>query len=274
MQGKSVLGSYKEQILIMEESTNWLTEHFSAVLGVATLSAVIIGVLGSAKLDPKADVASKDAITIDIFAKEQPRVVRNIPRVPNVGCKTFRVEPLISNTDDIEIALTPVKQTKLVKNKISTIDMVVDVQAQPKQARAIRRYKVRPGDTLTKISRKVYGSTRYWKRIAEANLSKIGNYHRLKIGQVLIIPSKNRVSYAKPPQLLAFGVHDETNNKSKQLNKLTSAQSQRTYTVQKNDTWWTIAGKLLGDPTKWKALKKANTSVRGRVLNIGTTLQY
>ncbi len=47
-------------------------------------------------------------------------------------------------------------------------------------------YKVEKGDTLAKISKKVYGSTKKWKKIAEAN--KISNPKALKVGMTLQIP--------------------------------------------------------------------------------------
>ncbi len=48
-------------------------------------------------------------------------------------------------------------------------------------------YTVRKGDTLGSISRKFYGSTKYWKKIASAN--GISNPASLKVGRVIKIPS-------------------------------------------------------------------------------------
>lgn len=48
-------------------------------------------------------------------------------------------------------------------------------------------YTVRKGDTLGSISKKFFGSTQYWKKIAAAN--KITDATKIKIGQVLEIPS-------------------------------------------------------------------------------------
>ncbi|MDZ7814713.1 MAG: LysM peptidoglycan-binding domain-containing protein [Planctomycetota bacterium] len=48
------------------------------------------------------------------------------------------------------------------------------------------RYKVQPGDSLEKISRKFYGTVTAWKRIADAN--GISNPRSLKVGQKLLIP--------------------------------------------------------------------------------------
>lgn len=47
-------------------------------------------------------------------------------------------------------------------------------------------YKVEKGDTLAKISKKVYGTTKSWKKIAEAN--GIKNPKSLKVGMTLQIP--------------------------------------------------------------------------------------
>lgn len=49
-------------------------------------------------------------------------------------------------------------------------------------------YIVQHGDTLSKISTKVYGSPARWKEIYEANRSSLKNAHDLKLGQTLNIP--------------------------------------------------------------------------------------
>ena len=49
-------------------------------------------------------------------------------------------------------------------------------------------YAVQSGDTLSKISTKVYGSPARWKEIYEANRASLKNAHDLKLGQILNIP--------------------------------------------------------------------------------------
>jgi len=54
-----------------------------------------------------------------------------------------------------------------------------------------KKYKVRGGDTLGQISRRVYGTTRYWRTILKANSPLLrGRPERLKPGMELTIPSK------------------------------------------------------------------------------------
>ena len=48
-------------------------------------------------------------------------------------------------------------------------------RAQPKLAAGSREYTVRPGDTLITIARALYGDDAQWKKIYEANKSKIGS---------------------------------------------------------------------------------------------------
>jgi len=51
-----------------------------------------------------------------------------------------------------------------------------------------RNYVVEKGDTLQKIAQKMYGTTKEWKKIYDANRDKIKNPDRIRPGQVLIIP--------------------------------------------------------------------------------------
>ncbi len=52
----------------------------------------------------------------------------------------------------------------------------------------IQFYSVEVGDTLSKISVKVYGSGVEWEKIYNANKDSLRNAHDLKVGQVLKIP--------------------------------------------------------------------------------------
>lgn len=51
-----------------------------------------------------------------------------------------------------------------------------------------RKYVVQPGDTLSTISKKYYGSANFWKKIFEANQDQIPYPNALTVGQEIIIP--------------------------------------------------------------------------------------
>ena len=49
-------------------------------------------------------------------------------------------------------------------------------------------YVVQKGDTLQKISDKVYGTTKKWKKIFDANRDILEDPNKIKPGQKLVIP--------------------------------------------------------------------------------------
>jgi len=51
-----------------------------------------------------------------------------------------------------------------------------------------RTYIIKKGDTLQKISKKFYGTSRAWKKIFDANTDRLASPDKIKPGQVLIIP--------------------------------------------------------------------------------------
>lgn len=57
----------------------------------------------------------------------------------------------------------------------------------PKQKAAARTYTVRKGDSLSRISQLMYGSTAHWRAIADLNA--IANVNLIRPGQVLKIPA-------------------------------------------------------------------------------------
>jgi len=58
--------------------------------------------------------------------------------------------------------------------------------AQPQAA--ARSYTGQTGDTLSKISDSVYGTTARWQEIYDANRNQLKNPHDLKVGMTLVIP--------------------------------------------------------------------------------------
>ena len=109
-------------------------------------------------------------------------------------------------------------------------------------------YTVQPGDTLGRISLKVYGAFSKWPVIANANKEHLSqNSDKLRTGMILIIP--------------AFS---ETGNVSSSQDSSTSLpvlNKDGTYTVQSGDSLGIIAQKLFGDARKWKKIYELNNDV-------------
>ncbi len=77
----------------------------------------------------------------------------------------------------------------------ATLSPAVTITVTPSPAKPEKAYEgrytlytVRPGDTLSRIARKVYGRPAPWKPIFNANRDKLKSPHNLKVGQVLKIP--------------------------------------------------------------------------------------
>jgi LysM repeat protein len=81
-----------------------------------------------------------------------------------------------------------------------TCDLTVDSSLpQPQAAQAAaasanapssgRTYKVKPGDTLSKIAKEFYGNPNDYNRIFAANRDKLESPDKVQAGQELVIPS-------------------------------------------------------------------------------------
>ena len=95
-------------------------------------------------------------------------------------------------------------QIKLVDSSYSdlTADITVNQSAAPQQAQqqapktmgagagssGHRTYTVKSGDSLSKISREVYGNANDYMKIFEANRDKLSDPDKIQPGQELVIP--------------------------------------------------------------------------------------
>ncbi len=113
---------------------------------------------------------------------------------------------------------------------------------------------VQPGETLCNIARDYFGSSRHWKRIADANPGV--DPDRLTIGAKLVIPEPSAVP--------------ETDEEDPGE---TAASETILYKVESGDTLYAIARKVLGDEKRYKEILEANPDLDPDRLSIGETLR-
>lgn len=108
-------------------------------------------------------------------------------------------------TQVVEIELrSPFKFEKMSKQKLEKSSMIegeeaaegnrgyVDssAQAQILESGAMEKYTVQKNDTLQKISKKFYGTTKQWTKIYDANKDTLKGPNKIYPGQVINVPVK------------------------------------------------------------------------------------
>jgi nucleoid-associated protein YgaU len=68
-------------------------------------------------------------------------------------------------------------------------DIIADFPVDASKAAAVPTYTVEPGDTLSKISKEVYGNANDYMRIFNANRDQLQDPDKIKVGQQLRIPA-------------------------------------------------------------------------------------
>ena len=51
-----------------------------------------------------------------------------------------------------------------------------------------RTYVVHPGDTLFRVAEKFYGDSTHWRKIRDANKTRIDPDGRMRAGQIIVVP--------------------------------------------------------------------------------------
>ncbi|MEK6728182.1 MAG: LysM peptidoglycan-binding domain-containing protein [Candidatus Omnitrophota bacterium] len=119
-----------------------------------------------------------------------------------------RERPATRTTQVVEIELhSPIKFEKAPKVKteeahpfIETEEQVMEggnrgyltrsVAPEVAEPAAVEKYTVQKGDTLQKISKKFYGTTKKWNKIYELNKDTLKAPDKIRPGQVLNIPTE------------------------------------------------------------------------------------
>lgn len=121
----------------------------------------------------------------------------------------------------------------------------------PPAATTERSHVVAKGDTLGDISRQYYGTTRHWKKIQDANQV---DPNGLLVGQKLVIPV-----VASEPTVTSAST-------------TTDANSAGLYVVKKGDSYYRIAERELGDPSRSREIERLN-GVAPEDLRVGQKLK-
>jgi len=103
--------------------------------------------------------------------------------------RVFEVELGRKKTQTGCPALTP-----LAAETIEEPRMIQEMPAEEVNSSSFEKYTVAKNDTLQKISKKFYGTTRNWMKLYEVNKDVLRSPDKLYAGQVLNIPADAKIS--------------------------------------------------------------------------------
>jgi nucleoid-associated protein YgaU len=112
-------------------------------------------------------------------------------------------------------------------------------------------HKVLPGESFFTIALKVYGDSKYFTRLEDANPTVTPN--RLRVGTLIVVPDLKELVAGRPAAQTAKAPGAAR----------ADVDSSKSYRVRPSDTLMAIARKLYGDGRKWETIYDANKDVIG-----------
>ncbi len=81
-------------------------------------------------------------------------------------------------------------QEKADKPSLSALSLLGRDEKKPKAPKSgeQRTYVVQPGDTLFRVAEKFYGDSTHWRKIRDANRTRIDPDGRIRAGQIIVVP--------------------------------------------------------------------------------------
>ncbi|MFA5320845.1 MAG: LysM peptidoglycan-binding domain-containing protein [Candidatus Omnitrophota bacterium] len=168
----------------------------SMVLGILTLSAFVLsGCLVTTKTYP----LTKDRVDQSLSsgnrgylkgqapaeADNKPRKTTRVTRVVEVefGDQAAKQQPVQRQSAEPEYSQSQEQESQTYQEE--------PLEEVPAVSASFENYKVQKNDTLQKISRKFYGTTRKWTKIYEANRDVLKAPNKIYPGQTIKIPVEN-----------------------------------------------------------------------------------
>lgn len=143
------------------------------------------------------DSPDREAIETFIIGKEKKFAEKMQQKYPKDFPSITEFNQLKEDYKNLVFAAIKVKQRnavlqKKLRGEIKITDLSGNEVVVAEGVREV--YTVQSGDTLTKIAKKVYGSSKNYKLIYEANKATMKSESALKIGQKLNIPKLKKAS--------------------------------------------------------------------------------
>lgn len=169
---------------------------------------------------------------------------------------------------------------------ISASPAMMSVVEQPAPARKQHEYKAMPGDTVSRIARKYYGSDSKpnCTLIIAANPSLKANPNKIVVGKTYVVPMKEGPATAAsvqapvapaPTAVAAQVVPTAPAAVAATTVQPTAPAASRTYVVKSGDSLWKIANSQCKDPNAVAAIRSLNKDVlkKGDALSVGMKLR-
>ena len=185
------------------------------IVGIVVAALAMSGCVSILKYTPPAAEEEKPIIKMGTTGKQQPKVKVEVELLEKPDFSRFSAP----KTPDSEVTGNRgnFEGGRLLLRK----DFKAEAQTQPKvwwsrmpeaipqkpavesgppvveKPAVIGKYKVKKDQTLADISKAVYGTTKNWKKIYNANKDKIKDPNKIYAGQVLDIPQEEVVKHLK-----------------------------------------------------------------------------
>jgi nucleoid-associated protein YgaU len=146
-----------------------------------------------AKPDAKAVKALREeAVSLSSGGREVAR--KPLVEVPSTEDVMKKVQTKLAGeppaSDTIRPAAPAEKKKKEENPVVSALSVLGrdDKKAKPATSGEPRTYVVQPGDTLFRVAEKFYGESSQWRKIRDANRTRIDPDGRIRAGQSIVVP--------------------------------------------------------------------------------------
>lgn len=141
-----------------------------------------------------------------------------------------------------------------------TTERFVDEPPPGRRAEKTASYTVKASDTYWGISKKVYGTSKYYRALAKYNENVIPDPRRMRPGTQLAVPTIATLERSYPklfPQVRNASVRTTIDTR-KPAGLYVDANDRPVYRVGSNDSLSRIAERHLGTSTRWKQIFELN----------------
>ncbi len=204
------------------------------------------------------EIAQPDTVPVDSIPVESAPVEMPVANDPRFG----DFQPAPPNQEyEPHPAGVPNELPRDVITQLTAAELTTDSAGQMQPADRPRAYVVRPGDNYWNISKKQYGTVRYFMALARYNRQRIPDPKKMRPGMKVLIPSREILESRNPDLFPKFTANTGVSNvghKSGPSGFYLADDGTPMYRVGANDTLGGIAHKHLGRFSRWVEIYQLN----------------